>query len=64
MSFLLLRGASPPFSYPDVTQVPSAQAALSKAVSALVARGGGQAVDQSLQLARFDIGFVLMRAPD
>ena len=63
VSFLLLRGDSPPFSYPDVIQVPSAEAALSKAVAALVAPGGGQAVDQSQQLARFDIGFVLMRAP-
>ena len=63
VSFLLLRGESPPFSYPDVTQDPSAQAALSRAVAALVAPGGGQAVDQSQQLARFDIGFVLMRAP-
>src|SRR5262249_8001386 len=62
-SYLLLGGDSPPFSYPDVTQVPSAQEALSKAVAALVAPGGGEAVDQSQQLARFDIGFVLMRAP-
>ena len=63
VSFLLLRGDSPPFSYPDVIQAPSAATALSKAVAALVAPGGGQAVDQSLQLTRFDIGFVLMRAP-
>jgi GT2 family glycosyltransferase len=62
-SFLLLRGNSPEFSYPDVSQVPSVQAALSKAVAALVAPGGGEAADQSQQLARFDIGFVLMRAP-
>jgi GT2 family glycosyltransferase len=62
-SFLLLRGDSPPFSYPDVSQAPSAETALSKAVAALVAPGGGEAVDQSQQLARFDIGFVLMRAP-
>jgi GT2 family glycosyltransferase len=63
VSYLLLRGDSPPFSYPDITQVPSAAAALSRAVSALVAAGGGEAVDQSQELARFDIGFVLMRAP-
>jgi len=63
VSFLLLRGNSPEFSYPDVSQVPSAQAALSQAVAALVAPGGGEAANQSQQLARFDIGFVLMRAP-
>jgi GT2 family glycosyltransferase len=63
VSYLLLRGDSPPLSYPGITQVPSAQAALSRAVAALVAPGGGEAVDQSQQLARFDIGFVLMRAP-
>ncbi|HXB47875.1 MAG TPA: glycosyltransferase [Streptosporangiaceae bacterium] len=63
VSFLLLRANSPEFSYPDVSQVPSAQAALSKAVAALVAPGGGEAVNQSQQLARFDIGFVLIRAP-
>jgi GT2 family glycosyltransferase len=63
VSFLLLRGSSPELSYPDVPQVPSAQAALNKAVAALVAPGGGEAVDQSQQLARFDIGFVLIRAP-
>gem|GEM_PF-129524 len=63
VSFLLLRGSSPELSYPDVSQDPSAQAALNKAVAALVAPGGGEAVDQSQQLARFDIGFVLIRAP-
>ena len=63
VSFLLLRGNSPEFSYPDVSQVPPAQAALSKAVSALVAPGGGEAANQTQQLARFDIGFVLIRTP-
>jgi len=63
VSFLLLRGNSPEFSYPDVSQVPAAQAALSKAVAALVAPGGGEAANQTQQLARFDIGFVLIRAP-
>ncbi len=63
VSFLVLRGNSPQFSYPDITQDPSAQAALNRAVAALVAPGGGEATDQSRQLARFDIGFVLMRAP-
>jgi len=63
VSFLLLRGNSPEFSYPDVSQVPSAQAALSKAVAALVAPGGGEAANQTQQLARFDIGFVLIRTP-
>ncbi len=63
VSYLLLRGDSPEFSYPDVSQDPAAQAALNKAVAALVAPGGGEATDQSQLLARFDIGFVLMRAP-
>jgi len=43
--------------------VPAAQSALRTAVAALAAPGGGQAVDQAQALARFDIGFVLMRAP-
>ena len=63
VSYLLLRGASPQFSYPDVTPVPAAQAALTKAVASLVAPGGGEAANQSQELARFDIGFVLVRAP-
>ena len=63
VSYLLLRGASPQFSYPDVTPVPAAQAALTKAVASLVAPDGGEAADQSQELARFDIGFVLVRAP-
>ncbi len=63
VSYLLLRGASPQFSYPDVTPAPAAQAALTKAVASLVAPGGGEAADQSQELARFDIGFVLVRAP-
>ena len=63
VSYLLLRGTSPEFSYPDVSQVPAAQAALDRAVAGLVAPGGAEAADQSRQLAGFDIGFVLMRAP-
>jgi GT2 family glycosyltransferase len=63
VSYLLLRGGSPQFADPNLTPVPSAQAALARAVAALVAPGGGEAVNQSQLLARFDIGFVLMRAP-
>ena len=63
VSFLLLRGGSPQFADPDLTPPPAAQAALAKAVAALVAPNGGEAVNQSQLLARFDIGFVLMRAP-
>jgi GT2 family glycosyltransferase len=63
VSFLLLRGGSPQFADPEMTPPPAAQAALAKAVAALVAPGGGEAVNQSQLLARFDIGFVLMRAP-
>ncbi len=43
--------------------MPAAERALRTAVATLVAPGGGQAVDQGQVLARFDIGFVLMRAP-
>ena len=63
VSYLLLRGGSPQFSDPGLTPVPAAQTALNDAVAALVAPGGGEAVDQTQLLARFDIGFVLMRAP-
>ncbi len=63
VSFLLLRGGSPEFGDPELTPAPAAQAALAQAVAILVAPGGGEAADQSQQLARFDIGFVLMRAP-
>jgi hypothetical protein len=63
VSYLLLRESSPEFSYPDVTPVPAAQVALSRAVAALVAPDGSETANQSNQLAAFDIGFVLMRAP-
>jgi len=63
VSYLLLRGGSPQFADPNLTPVPAAQAALGQAVAALVAPNGGEAVNQSQLLARFDIGFVLMRAP-
>ena len=63
VSFLLLRGPSPQFGDPALTPVPAAQTALSEAVASLVAPGGGEAANQSQELARFDIGFVLMRAP-
>ncbi len=63
VSFLLLRGGSPQFVDPGLTPAPAAQAALASSVAALVAPSGGEAVNQSQQLARFDIGFVLMRTP-
>ncbi|HEY2506719.1 MAG TPA: glycosyltransferase [Streptosporangiaceae bacterium] len=63
VSYQLLRGASPLFSAPGITPAPAAQAALDRAVATLVAPGGGQVVDQSELLGRFDIGFVLMRKP-
>ena len=63
VSFLVLRGGSPLFADPNLTPASAAQTALAKAVAALIAPGGGEAVNQSQLLARFDIGFVLMRAP-
>ena len=63
VSYLLLRGGSPQFADPGVVGVSAAQTALSHAVAALVAPSGGLAADQSEQLARFDVGFVLVRAP-
>jgi len=63
VSYLLLRGGSPQFADPGLVPASPAQSALSDAVAALVAPSGGLASDQSQQLARFDIGFVLMRAP-
>jgi GT2 family glycosyltransferase len=63
ISYVLLRGASPEFSYADVSQASAAQEALDKTVASLVAPGGSEGSDQSRQLAGFDIGFVLMRAP-
>jgi hypothetical protein len=63
VSYLLLRGGSPELTDSGLVPVPEAQAALNTAVGALVAPDGGEAADQSQLLARFDIGFVLMRAP-
>jgi GT2 family glycosyltransferase len=63
VSFLLLRGDSPQFTDPQIVPVAAAQSALTSAVGALVAPGGDEAANQSQLLARFDIGFVLMRAP-
>jgi GT2 family glycosyltransferase len=63
VSYLLLRGGSPQFADPGLVPVTAAQTALSHAVAALVAPSGGLAADQSEQLARFDVGFVLVRAP-
>jgi len=63
ISYVLLRGSSPEFSYADVSQASAAQEALGKTVASLVAPGGSEGSDQSRQLAGFDIGFVLMRAP-
>jgi GT2 family glycosyltransferase len=64
VSYLLLRGNSPLFADSGLVPVSGAQTALTAAVAALVAPGGGLAADQSEQLARFDIGYVLMRAPE
>jgi GT2 family glycosyltransferase len=63
VSYLLLRGDSPLFADPGLVQASPAQNALSQTVAALTAPGGGQVADQSQELARFDIGFVLVRAP-
>jgi hypothetical protein len=63
VSYLLLRGDSPLFADSGLAPASSAQTALNAAVASLVAPGGGLAGNQSQQLARFDIGFVLMRAP-
>jgi GT2 family glycosyltransferase len=63
VSYLLLRGNGPSLGDGDLTTVPAAERALGTAVASLVAPAGGQAVDQGMVLSRFDIGFVLMRAP-
>ncbi|HEY5360237.1 MAG TPA: glycosyltransferase [Streptosporangiaceae bacterium] len=63
VSYLLLRGSGPALGDGDLTPVPAAERALSTAVASLVAPAGGQAANQGLILSRFDIGFVLMRAP-
>jgi GT2 family glycosyltransferase len=63
VSYSLQRGTSPSLGDPDLAPVPAAQSALNTAVAALVAPNGGEAVDQSQQLADFDIGFVLLPAP-
>ena len=63
VSYLLLRGNGPSLGDGDLTPVPAAERALDTAVASLVAPAGGQAVNQGELLTRFDIGFVLMRAP-
>ena len=63
VSYQLLRGTGLNLGDAELAPVPAAQSALRTAVAALAAPGGGQAVDQAQALARFDIGFVLMRAP-
>jgi hypothetical protein len=63
VSFQLLRGTGPNLGDAELAPVPAAESALRTAVAALAAPGGGDAVDQVQALARFDIGFVLMRAP-
>jgi hypothetical protein len=63
VSYALLRGASPSLGDANLAPVPGAQRALGVTVAALVAPNGGEAVDQGQQLARFDIGFVLLPAP-
>ena len=63
VSYQLLRGTGLNLGDAELAPVPAAESALRTAVAALAAPGGGQAVDQAQALARFDIGFVLMRAP-
>jgi GT2 family glycosyltransferase len=63
VSYSLQRGTSPSLGDADLAPVPAAQAALNTAVATLVAPNGGEAEDQSQQLAQFDIGFVLLPAP-
>jgi GT2 family glycosyltransferase len=63
VTYQLLRGTGLTLGDADVTQVPAAASALRTAVAALTAPDGGQAVDQARMLARFDVEFVLMRAP-
>jgi GT2 family glycosyltransferase len=63
VSYSLQRGPSPSLGDADLAPVPAAQAALDTVVATLVAPNGGEAEDQSQQLAQFDIGFVLLPAP-
>ncbi|MGH3394130.1 MAG: glycosyltransferase family 2 protein, partial [Streptosporangiaceae bacterium] len=63
ISYQLLRGTGLNLGDAELAPVPAAESALRTAVAALAAPGGGQAVDQAQALARFDIGFVLLRAP-
>ncbi len=63
VGYSLQRGTSPSLGDPDLAPVPAAEQALNTAVAALVAPNGGEAVDQGLVLARFDVGFVLLPAP-
>jgi GT2 family glycosyltransferase len=63
VTYSLLRGSSPSLGDASLAPPPAAEQALSAAVAALIAPGGGLAANQDQSLARFDIGFVLMRAP-
>jgi len=61
--FLLLRDSVPGLGDSELTPVPAAQRALTAAVAGLVAQNGGEAANLQQELARFDIGYVLMQAP-
>ena len=63
ISYLLLRGSSPSLADVALSPPADAQAALSKAVSALTTPGGNLAAAQAQVLAQFDIGFVMVQAP-
>jgi GT2 family glycosyltransferase len=63
VTYTLLRGAGPALGDADMIPVPGAERALRSAVATLVAPAGGEVVSQGTLLARFDIGWVLMRAP-
>ncbi len=63
VNYLLLRGPSPSFADAVLAPPAGAQRALNRAVAALIAPGGGTAVNQSQLLADLDIGYVLVQAP-
>ncbi|MHB1433707.1 MAG: glycosyltransferase family 2 protein, partial [Streptosporangiaceae bacterium] len=63
VSYLLMRGPSPTLADTALAVPATAQRALRDTVAALTSPTGGSAVNLSQQLANFDIGYVLVRAP-
>jgi GT2 family glycosyltransferase len=63
VSYLLLREPSPSLADIALSSPAAASNALRRAVAALIAPGGGGAVNQSQLLADLDIGYVLMQTP-